>query len=240
MGRGKEKYAFGTFVSGNPGHGIADTPHRVVLTRPFCMDATEVTAGAYARCVAQQGCTVPDFKTHWIVYPDRADYPVNMVDWRQARHYCEARGQALPTEAQWEWAATGGDGRTYPWGDAAPDCEHADFTPGPLKSPACDCGCNGGGASPVGAHPAGDKEWPSGRIHDLAGNVWEWCLDNYGRYGAEPVTDPLPRTTDEASHVVRGGGWNRSGASLVASFRGTAVVGYQRPALGFRCVRNPG
>lgn len=240
MGRGTVPYGFGPRTSENQGHGIADTPHQVVLTRPFCMDATEVTVGAYARCVDEGGCTVPDFRTHWIVFPDKADYPVNMVDWRQARHFCGALGKSLPTEAQWEWAAAGDDGRKWPWGDTPPTCAHADFTAGDLKAPACDCGCDGGGASPVGAHPLGDKEWPAGRLHDLAGNVWEWCLDNYAPYKPLPEIDPVYQTDEAATHVVRGGGWNRSAMGLMTSFRGTAVVEYKRPALGFRCVRNPG
>jgi formylglycine-generating enzyme required for sulfatase activity len=240
MGRGKVPYGFGPRKSGNEGHGIADIPHQVVLSKPFCMDATEVTVGAYEKCVAEGECTKPDFRTHWIVYPDKADYPVNMVDWRQAKHYCDFAGKSLPTEAQWEWAASGGDGRKWPWGDTPPTCDLADFTPGDLTAPACDCGCNGGGASPVATHPDGDTEWPSGKIHDLAGNVWEWCLDNYAAYKSLPQTDPVYLTSEDASHVVRGGGWNRSAKSLVTSFRGTAVVEYQRPALGFRCVRNAG
>ena len=240
MGRGIVPYGFGPRRSENQGHGIADTPHRVVLTRPFCMDATEVTVGAYATCVAEKACTRPDFRTHWIVFPDRVDYPVNMVDWRQAKRYCASVGKSLPTEAQWEWAATGDDGRKWPWGNTPPTCVNADFTLGDLTAPACDCGCDGGGASPVGAHPQGDKEWPSGRLHDLAGNVWEWCLDNYAPYKALPESDPVYLTDEAATHVVRGGGWNRSAPGLMTSFRGTAVVGYQRPALGFRCVRNPG
>jgi formylglycine-generating enzyme required for sulfatase activity len=240
MGRGVERYAFGSRATHNPGHGIADRPHRVVITRPFCMDATEVTVAAYAKCVDGAGCTAPGILTHWKVFPDKPDYPVNMVHWKQARHYCESVGEALPTEAQWEWAASGGDGRKWPWGDTPPTCAEADFTAADLSAPACDCGCDGGGASPVGTHPSGDKEWPSGHIHDLAGNVWEWCLDNYAPYGVAPETDPVRRTNEDAAHVVRGGGWNRSAAGLQTWFRGTAVVDYQKPALGFRCVRNPG
>lgn len=240
MGRGVEPYAFGSRASHNEGHGIADTAHKVVLTRPFCMDATEVTVAAYATCVAEHGCTPPSILTHWRVFPDQPEQPVNMVHWKQAMHFCASVGKTLPSEAQWEWAASGGDGRRWPWGDTPPTCAEADFTAGDLTSPACNCGCDGGGASKVGTHPNGDKVWPSGRIHNLAGNVWEWCLDNYAPYGSAEETNPVRRTNEEASHVVRGGGWNRSAVALQTWFRGTAVVDYQRPALGFRCVRDPG
>jgi formylglycine-generating enzyme required for sulfatase activity len=238
MGRGKELFGFGSRASGNPGKGVADTPHKVVLTRPFCIDAIEVTIGAYAKCAAELGCKPPNMWSRWSVYPHKTEIPVQLVHWRQAKYYCEAGGKSLPTEAQWEWAASGGSDHVYPWGDAPPTCAEADFTPGELTAPVCDCGCGGGGASPVGTHPKGDKVWPAGRIHDLAGNVWEWCLDNYVPYGADPETDPLHVTREDATHVVRGGGWNRSAAALTTSFRGAAVVDYQRPALGFRCVRN--
>lgn len=111
-----------------------DTPHRVVLTKPFCMDATEVTAGAYAECVKAGKCAEPRLWGLWSTYPGLPDHPVNKVDWNHSRIYCEFRGKSLPTEAQWEWAATGGDGRKWAWGNEEPDCDRADFTPGPLET----------------------------------------------------------------------------------------------------------
>lgn len=240
MGRGKVPFGFGARNSGNTGDGIADTPHTVVLTRPFCMDAHEITVADYAKCIDAGKCTVPGIKTHWKVYPHRPEMPANMIDWRQANAYCEFEdGKTLPTEAQWEWAASGPDGRMWPWGNDTPTCEHADFTPGQLNSPASNDGCHDGGASPIGAHPKGAKEWPSGTIYDLAGNVWEWTLDNYWRFDAAPATDPLFLMNEASPHVVKGGGWNRSGVAIATSYRGAAVVDYQRPALGGRCIRNP-
>jgi formylglycine-generating enzyme required for sulfatase activity len=134
-------------------------------------------------------------------------------------------------------AATGGDGRTWPWGDDPPTCEHADFTPGRLISPGGDSGCHGGGTSPVGAHPRGNKTWPGGTLHDLAGNVWEWCEDTYARYQEGDATDPRVVRPSAAVHVVRGGGWNRPALGIQASFRGAAIHTYEVPGLGFRCVR---
>jgi formylglycine-generating enzyme required for sulfatase activity len=218
-----------------------DTPHRVVLTKPFCMDATEVTVHAYQQCVDAGRCDLPRAIGKWQTYPTQADYPVNKVNWKQAKSYCEFRAESLPTEAQWEWAATGGDGRKWPWGDEPPDCTRADYTPSLLPSPSGDAGCHGGGPSAVGSHPAGDKVWRmDGRaIHDLAGNLWEWCLDNYMPYTGKDETDPLHLVTELGVHVVRGGGWNRSARGILSAFRGGAVFGYQVPGLGFRCVRNP-
>jgi formylglycine-generating enzyme required for sulfatase activity len=145
--------------------------------------------------------------------------------------------KSLPSEAQWEWAATGGDGRKWPWGDEVPTCERADFAPSKLVSPGGDSGCHGGGTSPVGAHSAGDKVWPAGALHDLGGNVWEWCLDSYVPYSGRDEVDPVHLSV-VGNHVIRGGAWNRSARGLYAAFRGAAVVTYEVPGLGFRCLRN--
>jgi formylglycine-generating enzyme required for sulfatase activity len=243
------------FTMGTAEQGTRDKPHKVVLTRPFCMDASETTVAAYKACVEKQGCTPPRPELRWSTYPDRLDYPVNKVSWPQSKYFCEQQGKSLPSEAQWEWAATGGDGRKWPWGNEAPTCDHADFIQGLYPyNPDCenalkgyrrcngapDAGCGGGGPSAVATHLKGDKVWPSGAIHDLGGNLWEWVLDNLDPYheGVKEV-DPLHLSRMEAVHGVRGGGWNRSGRGILAAFRGGAVHGYQVSGLGFRCVRNP-
>jgi formylglycine-generating enzyme required for sulfatase activity len=236
MGRGYMVGATGSEVG--RGHDAdSDRPHRVVLTRPFCMDETEVTVAAYKACVDEGACRPPKIAEVRANYPKRLDHPVNEVRWSKAKAFCEARGKSLPTEAQWEWAATGGDARRWPWGDETPTCDHADFTPGELVSPGGDSGCHGGGTSAVKAHPKGNRTWPTGVLYDLAGNVWEWCLDSYAPYGPEDAVDPLG-VLPSALHVVRGGGWNRSGRGIQSAFRGAAVDSYEVGGLGFRCVRN--
>jgi formylglycine-generating enzyme required for sulfatase activity len=238
MGKGLMSGAEG----GNQGKGhYADTdkPHRVVLTKPFCMDATEVTVAAYRECVDAGRCDPPKFYEIRANYPRKPDHPVNEVGWDKARKYCEAQGKRLPTEAQWEWAATGADGRKWPWGDEQPTCELADFTIGNLVSPGGNSGCHGGGTSPVKAHPKGNKVWPAGELYDMAGNVWEWCEDTYAPYAEGDAVDPLVSDPKKIVHVVRGGGWNRSVRGIQTAFRGAAIHTYEVPALGFRCVRNP-
>lgn len=239
MGRGKVPYGFGKLKNGRPADGIGDAPHNVVLTKPFCMDATEVIVKEMVRCVNEQGCRPPAITDRWSTYPKKLDYPVNMADWNTAKEYCDKQGQSLPTEAQWTWAATGGDDREWPWGNETPTCEYADFTIGDLPSPGGDAGCHGGGPSPVGTHLKGDRVWPNGHLHDMAGNVWEWTLDSYGRFPTEPQVDPLHAGDGDLTHVVRGGGWNRSVRGITAWFRGAAIHTYKVPGLGFRCVRNP-
>ncbi len=215
-----------------------DTPHNVVLTKPFCIDQNEITAGDYERCVKEQGCTLPRNIGPWGTFQKKPDHPVNKIHWKQAKFYCEQQGKQLPTEAEWEWAATGGDGRKWPWGNEQPSCEFADFTLGTMPTPAANAGCHGGGTSRVGSHPKGDRILKTGVIHDLAGNVWEWVEDNYLPYSVEAEVDPLHNNNIEATHVVRGGGWNRSVVGIQTAFRGGAVVDYQRPGLGGRCARH--
>jgi formylglycine-generating enzyme required for sulfatase activity len=213
--------------------------HRVVLTHGFCIDASEVSVQGYARCIEAGACKEPWRGDPYSTYPAKLDYPVNMVSWRKAQAYCAWAGERLPTEAEWEWAATGPDQTRYPWGDEPePDCDRVDYTKygAPKWAAGADVGCNGGGPSPVGSHPKGDKVWPGGAIHDLAGNVWEWVEDSYVPYAPDAVTDPVVRQ-DSAVHGLRGGGWNRSYAGMVVTYRGAAHYSYQVPALGFRCVR---
>jgi formylglycine-generating enzyme required for sulfatase activity len=217
-----------------------DRPHVVVLTRPFCMDETEVTAGAYEKCVQAGECQEPGFHDPWTTYKKHPDYPLNLVSWVKANNYCLKQGKSLPTEAQWDWVATGGDGREFPWGNERPTCEHMDYAPtgAPKWSPGGDWGCHGGGPSAVKSHPKGARELPDGKIYDLAGNVWEWMLDTYAKYPREKQIDPVaPDKPGAGVHTIRGGGWNRPAAGCNSWYRGGAVSTYQVPGLGFRCVR---
>ena len=219
-----------------------DRVHLVVLTHPFCMDETEVTAGAYEKCVDKGECPAPGSGDPWATWKKHPDYPQNLVSWIKAKNYCEKQGKSLPTEAQWEWAATGGDGRDFPWGKEQPDCEFMDYTPtgAPKWSPGGDWGCHGGGPSAVKTHPKGARDLPTGKIYDLAGNVWEWTLDTFASHPADKQVDPVvPVKPGAAVHTIRGGGWNRPAAGCNSWYRGGAIETYQVPGLGFRCVRNP-
>ena len=222
-----------------------DTPHTVVLTRPFCMDETEVTSGAYAKCVQEGACAEPYRWDPWASYPRFPDQPVNLVNLNKAEAYCAWKGKRIPTEAQWEWAASGGGRIEWPWGNEEPTCENQlmDFTPfgAPKSAPGGDVGCRGGGPSDVKTFPRGAKVWPSGKIYDLAGNVWEWTRDMSAPYPKEKQVDPeikeIPGKPDNTVYVIRGGGWNRSALGCTVWFRAEATRNYQVPGLGFRCIR---
>jgi formylglycine-generating enzyme required for sulfatase activity len=239
------------FEMGRGRRGAFDQRHTVVLTKPFCMDQTEVTVRAYRACVEAGKCTIPqllDANSNYRAEFRHDDHPLNMVNWQQASTYCAGRGQALPTEAQFEWAAGHGDGRSYPWGNDEPTCDsgHADFTPGgtPKTDPAGDHGCHGGNTSPVRAHARGRSSWPAGDLYDLGGNVWEWTADCYLAHPDGAQVDPSPQKHEKLAgdcymRALRGGGWNRSKQAMHPWWRAGSKRTYRVPGLGFRCVRNP-
>ena len=224
------------------GKGLKEGAHDVVLTRGFCMDANEVTVRELSGCVDAKACEAPWSGDPFSMYPRFPDHPANLVTWTNARAFCAWEGKRLPTEAEWEWSATGPEQAKYPWGDEpGPSCETCDYTHwgAPKWNAGGDVGCHGGGPSAVGTHPKGDRVWPNGNIHDLAGNVWEWVEDWYAPYSSDRKIDPFVRDegTGNASHVLRGGGWNRSYAAMEVTYRASSAETYAVPAIGFRCAR---
>jgi formylglycine-generating enzyme required for sulfatase activity len=223
------------------GKGLGrEREHRVVLTRAFCIEATEVTVRAYAACVDAKACRAPLSGDPFATYPRLLDHPVTMVSWLEARAYCAWSSKRLPTEAEWEWAAGGPTMTKYPWGDAPePSCDEVDFTKygAPKWKPGGDVGCHGGGPSAVATHPKGDKLWPGGRIHDLAGNVYEWVEDSFETYKPNAVTDPVVHNAGIV-HPLRGGAWNRSYTAMEVTHRAASYETYKVPGIGVRCARD--
>ncbi len=213
----------------------------VVLTKGFCVDQKEVIVKSYKLCVDAGNCKAPWQGDLFSMYPRKDDYPVNLVTWTMARAYCAFVGKRLPSEAEWEWMATGPEQSKYPWGNApAPSCDLVDYTNfgAPKSRAGGDVGCHGGGPSVVGAHPKGDRMWSGKPVSDLAGNVWEWVEDSFSPAKASTVkvVDPVVRNTSPV-HPLRGGAWNRSYAAMEVTYRAAAIYKYAVPGIGVRCVR---
>jgi formylglycine-generating enzyme required for sulfatase activity len=161
-------------------------------------------------------------------------HPVAGVSWYEAAAYAAWLGAGLPTEAQWEYAAAGTSGRKYPWGTPEPTAEHAVFGQ-PLTG--------GTGTRPVS--PARAKgETPEG-LQDMAGNVWEWCLDWYGAYSPENAVDALGPTALHATtlgdsrlrlRVLRGGSFVNTEFNLRTASRLRHDPELRLDFVGFRLV----
>lgn len=208
----------GEFIMGSEDGFVDETPVHAVYLDAFYIDRLETTNAEYRRCVEAGRCSLPkivDCNTpeafHWLrshaTYyedPAYADYPVVCLDWYQAVDYCAWRDARLPSEAEWEKAARGTDGRTYPWGNEPPTPELAsflwpedEFEERPLYAPA-----------PVGSFPAGAS--PYG-ILDMAGNVYEWVQDGYAfdYYSVSPYENPPGVGLDSNRRIARSGSfWN--------------------------------
>lgn len=222
----KEGYVFvpgGCFLMGSgDGNRNEQPPHRACVDS-FWIGKTEVSVTQYKACVLSGNCTTEGMTGNCnLGKRDRKDHPINCVDWEQAQMYCKWAMGRLPTEAEWEYAARGKDGRTYPWGDEAPNCDLANYR-----------GC-AGHTTPVGSKPAGAS--PYGAL-DMAGNVWEWVADWYAHYDASSSVEN-PQGPDTGSRrVERGGGWHDNAGYVRAASRYSHSPGDRNSFLGFRCVR---
>jgi len=196
-------------------------PVHTVYLDAFYIDKYEVTNAQYRKCVEAGACDTPEGTTYY----DNADYaqhPAVFVSWNDADAYCQWAGKRLPTEAEWEKAARGTDGRTYPWGEGI-DCDHAQYL---------ECGMR---TVPVGSKPKGAS--PYGAL-DMAGNVCEWVADWYdsGYYASSPETNPEGPASGR-SRVIRGGSWDCNEAFVLAANRDGYSPVDALDYLGFRCAR---
>jgi serine/threonine protein kinase len=173
------------------------------------------------------------FLTHWRKgrYPRGLErHPVTFVSWFDARAYAAWAGRRLPTEAEWEKAARGTDGRKYPWGRSEPTSAHASF------------GRAHDGTTPVGSYPDGAS--PYGAL-DMAGNVWEWCddVDDESFYENGPPMNPKSTASigsKRTRYVMRGGSFMYDARALRTFARIGFDPHYRFAEGGFRCAKSVG
>ena len=208
-----------------------EKPVHTVDLDAYWIDKYEVSNAQYALCVADGDCTKPEFtssftRSSYYGNPEYDNYPVIYVSWHQAQAYCQWAGGDLPTEAQWEKAARGTDGRTYPWGNESPTCQLANY----------DSGNNNycvGDTSPVTNYEKGASPY---KALNMAGNVWEWVGDRYASdyYSNSPAENPTGSTSG-SFRVIRGGSWYNLNWGIRAAIRSdddpTSTLSY----IGFRC-----
>jgi formylglycine-generating enzyme required for sulfatase activity len=220
--------------------------HRVTIA-PFWMDQCEVTNEHFHAFLEAEPQWRPDrilrqfhngqYLSHWdgMAYPQgQGQAPVTNVSWYAAMAYARWAGKRLPTEAEWEYAARGGlAGKAFPWGDEDLSPARANYAGSGLQA-----------VCTVGKYP------PNGfGLCDMAGNVWEYCLDEWGPYRVDPQVNPgagdvvypgdafLAVTT---RRVIRGGSWGGAPVNLRVAYRDSHPTEGAGPHVGFRCVRPAG
>jgi len=233
--------AGGPFVMGSDDGPADERPaHRVTLA-PFLIDRVAVSNRAFAGFLNARGWLDAagrryydvddgDARIHrrdgrWVADPGYETHAAVEVSWRGARAYCRWRDKRLPTEAEWERAARGTDGRTYPWGEERPDAGRARFKAGwnatvPVTEPVA-------GRTPDG-------------VVGLAGNTHEWTSSLYRPYPYR-AEDGREDADADGERVTRGGAHDGEAAHLRAAWRGDGVSRGPRAGhhnIGFRCARD--
>jgi len=207
----------GTFILGSDSGSEDETPQQDLIISAFNVDIYPVTNAEYKEFVDATGHNPPRTWDDGTYADGTADHPVTWVNWNDAKAYCEWAGKRLPTEFEWERAARGTDGRTYPWGDA-------------FDAAKCNSKESGlGGTSAVGSYPDGAS--PDG-VFDMAGNVWEWTADWYQGYRGTRYE--LSRYGEQYK-VLRGGSWFDGGELQRTTTRKSFDPNQGFSTIGFRC-----
>ncbi|MDO9119408.1 MAG: SUMF1/EgtB/PvdO family nonheme iron enzyme [Nitrospira sp.] len=222
----------GEFLMGNPeGKGRADEwPQRSVYLDAFAIDQVEVTNERYLAFVATTGHRNPPnpYGTGTLQSAKGIEQlPVVQTTWYDAKAYCSWAKKRLPTEAEWEKAARGTDGRLFPWGNEPATIKRANFDREWEEEKTL---------HPVGSMPDGDS--PYG-VKDMAGNAREWVSDWYDADYYKHAPDRNPQGPDKKGVVrsIRGGSWHSPLADITASARGRGGFALQTHGTGFRCAR---
>jgi len=210
----------GQFLMGSDGDDDEKPQHRVTLDG-FHIDKYEVTNALYGKFMSATGRRAPEYWNDSKF--NSPQQPVVGVSWQDADAYCRWAGKRLPTEAEWEKAARGTDGRRYPWGDQWEASRANSRESG--RGSTVEVSSYPTGASPYGAY-------------NMAGNVWEWAGDWYDKEYYKRSPDRNPKGPDAGTdRVVRGGSWDSSPFALRAADRGSDAQDSRLNYLGFRCAR---
>ena len=215
----------GTFTMGSPSseadRGDDETQHQVTLTQGFWMGKYEVTQAQWERVM---GSNPSEFKGD-------PRLPVEQVSWDDCQEFTDklnsrvsGGGFKLPTEAQWEYACRAGSKSVYCFGDSASGLSDYAWS-----------SANSGSKT----HPVGQKSSNGWGLHDMHGNVWEWCSDWYGDYASGSVTDPTGASSGDW-RVLRGGSWNFNPGRCRSAHRiNPTPPDYRSANGGFRLLRTP-
>jgi len=220
--------------SGDPDARPEEKPAHKVYLSPYYIYLHELTFQQFAGFVRETGYKA---EGEWKKYYNEKtkNHPVVYVTWQDASNYCKWAGGNLPTEAQWEMAARGTDGRIYPWGNKwnRDICNNFEMKDPTLKKERYII-YDGMGITPVGTFGK-DKSFYG--IMDMGGNVIEWCRDWFdpGYYGNSPYKDPMGPKSG-AQKVMRGGGWGQPGQVCRSTYRDRERPEDVDGDFGFRCV----
>ena len=224
---------YGTALANSEHAKLDEAPMHIRFLGAYLIDEYPVTNAEYAAFVQE---TKHPFPPHWKdgdFTPEEANLPVVHVSWHDSAAYAQWAGKQLPTEAEWEKACRGPDGRIYPWGNVfVPDESESTETPAETLQILTTS------LTPVGVRPATVSPYGVG---DAAGNVWEWTADWYQPY-PDPKRPTLKQGTDDKQKALRGGSWLevRDGTAeryFRCANRLHAPPDYAAGNIGFRCVR---